>query len=179
MKIEADLQSFFLRQFPVVTPELRNLSEHFWIDLTSHVEGYFDETQQKAITKMACNRIKTSYIPLNQNWRLIVLDFIQNANWGFKPLRKKPKKPLTEEQKNSRQLFRYGWAFFQSMIILKIAVYYFGLESAENPDRTNPMWVWFFFGLSAGSLIFFAYRNRHDDRTDQEKNPDPPTEELR
>lgn len=144
--------------------EIKNLSENYWSDLTSHLSFYFSnevrlQITEKSATLLAKNRISSEF---TQAWKMVLLDFNNNNYWNFQTVTKKPKVTQTEEQKIFWKLFKYGWAFFQSMIILKIAVYYFGLESADHPDQVSSIWVWVFFSLSVSSLVFFAYRNRHD-----------------
>lgn len=144
--------------------ELKKLSKTYWIDLTGHLTGYFSLENRLAITLKAIKLVNEnlSHSPLEEAWQHVVRNFHQQNHWGFQTTSVKPVYEKTEDQKIFWKLFKYVWAFFQSMIILKIAVYYFGLESANNPDETNVIWVWIFFSLSVSSLVFFAYRNRKD-----------------
>lgn len=171
MKTEKEFSEYFLQiyqqnlQIGETSPqEIKNLSENCWSDLTSHLSFYFSNEDrlkiiEKAASLLAKNRKSHE---LMEAWKLVLLDFNKNNYWDFPPVSKKPKAGQTEEQKIFWKLFKYAWAFFQSMIILKIAVYYFGLESANHPDQVSSLWVWLFFSISLSSLVFFAYRNRHD-----------------
>ncbi|MGZ6485994.1 MAG: hypothetical protein ACXWQQ_05645 [Pseudobdellovibrio sp.] len=145
--------------------ELNAIAKNYWTDLTSHLSGYFSHADREKMTELAAQklaaRLNKGENPLAA-WPEIIRDFVAHQNWGFKTTRIKPVKKLTEDQKNSKTLFKYIWAFVQSMIVLKIAVTFFGLKSADNPNEYNPIWVWIFFGISVGSLGFFAYRNRSD-----------------
>lgn len=144
--------------------DLQNLSKNYWTDLTAHLSFYFSNEDRLEMTKKAAELLmqnKTSN-SFSEAWKLVIVDFSKNQFWNYQPVVKKPVLAQTEEQKIFWKLFKYGWAFFQSMIVLKIAVYYFGLESASNPDQVSSIWVWIFFSISFSSLVFFAYRNRHD-----------------
>ncbi len=171
MKTEQEYANLFLENciFNFTSDEAKNelaeISKNYWSDLTSHLSQYFSHEDREKITVQAAQLLQAklqSSEPLSTAWNNVVRDFLSNQQWGYKTSREKPVKKLTEDQKISKKLFKYVWAFFQSMIILKIAVYYFGLESADNPQDVSVVWVWFFFALSAGSLAFFAYRNRGD-----------------
>ena len=171
MKTEKEFSEYFRLEtgldYPVHSDDdvyLDRLSQSYWMDLTSHLTFYFAEQQRSEITKKAANFFGdlVQSQPLDEAWKSVLRDFNQKNYWDFDHQIKKPKSAQTEEQKIFWKLFKYTWAFFQAMVILKIAVYYFGLESAVHPDQTNVGWVWFFFGLSFCSLVFFAYRNRHD-----------------
>lgn len=171
VKTEKEFSSHFLQvyqnhmQTVDTRPEdLKSLADSYWTDLTAHLTFYFSNEDRLKITEKAAQQLahhKNSH-ELSHAWKMVLTDFNQNQFWGFEKVTQKPKLPQTEEQKIFWTLFKYGWAFFQSMIILKIAVYYFGLESATHPDQVSSIWVWFFFSLSVSSLFFFAYRNRND-----------------
>ncbi len=164
MKTEKEFSDYFVDSCshePVHRDLVISISKTYWMDLTTHLSGYFSNEDRLEITKIAALKLSEN---LNSNtpWAQVIRNFTQTNQWGFKTISKKPLVKQTEEQKIFWQLFKYAWALFQSMIVLKIAVYYFGLESAERPDEISVVWVWLFFGVSAGSLAFFAYRNRND-----------------
>lgn len=171
MKTEKEFSEYFLQVYQqnleisdTSPQEIKNLSETYWSDLTSHLSFYFSNEDrllitEKSATLLAKNRSSHEF---SEAWKLVLLDFNKNNYWNFSPISKKPKVAQTEEQKIFWKLFKYAWAFFQAMVVLKIAVYYFGLESATHPDQVSSVWVWIFFSISVSSLVFFAYRNRHD-----------------
>lgn len=171
MKTEKEFSNFFVEaaaqpySLSIENEQaLNDLSGNYWIDLTSHLSSYFSYEDRLQITQKAAVLLNEQLRSetFNEAWKNVLRDFNQKQQWGFQTTSIKPKKVQNEEEKIFWKLFKYVWAFFQSMVILKIAVYYFGLESASNPDQTSKIWVWLFFSLSASSLIFFAYRNRHD-----------------
>ena len=163
MKNEEEYSSLFLTSGNFKESETAtDLSKNYWSDLTSHIRGYFTHEDREAITIKAGQKLRQEIekgCSLQDGWPNVIRDFIKDNQWGYSTTKKKPEKKQTEEQKIFWKLFRYAWAFFQSMVILKIAVYYFGLESAQDNSEISPIWVWVFFALSAGSLSFFAYRN--------------------
>lgn len=167
MKTESEFSEYFLEQCEF-TPEdqqtVQLIAAQYWVDLTSHLNTYFNDADRLKITAKAAqlfsNHLRQKSL---EPWPAVVRDFVQNDYWGHRPTTQKPVEKKTEEQKIFWQLFKYGWAFFQSMIVLKIAVYYFGLESAQHPEQVSPVWVWVFFSISVSSLGYFAYRNRHDE----------------
>lgn len=177
--LNAEISSNFFESEIINNPNIyiffTQLSTNYWNDLTSHLPYFFSYEDRLAITLLASekfiNFIKSDLnksdpfkikIQLEDCWKQVLLDFNKNNYWNFQQIIKKAHVEKTEEQKIFWKLFKYAWAFIQSMIILKIAVYYFGLESADHPDQTSVAWVWIFFILSVSSLVFFAYRNRHD-----------------
>ncbi len=172
MKTEKEFSDYFFNHYihqinsdqESFKAEVENLALSYWSDLTTHITGYFSFEDRLAITELAAQKLvhELKNKTFIEAWKQVIRDFVHNQQWGYLPTSVKPKKIQTEEQKIFWKLFKYAWAFFQSMVILKIAVYYFGLESADHPNETSVFWVWFFFGLSAFSLAFFAYRNRHD-----------------
>lgn len=167
MKTEKEFADFFIdscRHDPQFNEYVLNVSKTYWVDLTTHLSGHFSNEDRLAITKKAAellsDNLKNSRTDLA--WSNVIRDFVVNSQWGYNTTNTKPTVKKTEEQKIFWRFFKYAWAFFQSMIILKIAVYYYGLESAEHPDEVSVGWVWLFFGISVGSLFFFAYRNRNE-----------------
>ncbi len=164
MKTEKEFSDYFVDSCshePNQHELVVSISKTYWMDLTTHLTGYFSNEDRLEITKIAALKLSEN-LTSNTPWAHVIRNFTQTNQWGFKTISKKPIIKQTEEQKIFWQLFKYAWALFQSMIVLKIAVYYFGLESAERPDEISVVWVWLFFGVSAGSLAFFAYRNRND-----------------
>lgn len=169
MKTEKEFSDFFVESCQLTKNDplaayVTEIAKNYWSDLTTHLSTYFSNEDRLQITQKAAELLAENLktVPTDQAWPQVIRSFVQNNYWGFQQITKKPKKKQTEEQQIFWKIFKYAWAFFQSMIVLKIAVYYFGLESAENPDQTSVLWVWFFFSVSVGSLAWFAYRNRND-----------------
>ena len=167
MKTEKEFSDFFIKscQYEIKFKDFVHvIAKNYWSDLTTHLNAYFTNEDRLKITQMAAELL-SEQLKINspdQAWINVIRHFVQNNYWGFQTISQKPKIKQTEEQQIFWKIFKYTWAFFQSMIVLKIAVYYFGLESARDPEQTSVFWVWLFFSISVGSLAFFAYRNRHD-----------------
>lgn len=167
MKTEKEFADYFIdscQHDPQFNENVLQVSKTYWMDLTTNLSGYFSNEDRLEITKKAAEllskNLKNKHI--DSAWADVIRDFTQNNQWGFRTSNKRPEIKKTEEQKIFWRFFKYAWAFFQSMIVLKIAVYYYGLESAEHPDEVSVLWVWLFFSVSVGSLFFFAYRNRNE-----------------
>lgn len=95
-------------------------------------------------------------------WNDIVADFHRGGYWGRKPFpgpAPKEKKPLTEEQRRRKELLPYIWAFVQSTIIMKLVIYYFGINSADDPSLFNYIGLGLGIFISFFSLFFFAWRH--------------------
>lgn len=94
----------------------------------------------------------------NALWIETIRDFHRTRGWGQVPLLKAPPKVLSEEQKQSREIFSYIWALLQAALITKTAIVYYGIKSTEEEGGTSQYWVVFWIFFSFSSLMFFAYR---------------------
>lgn len=98
---------------------------------------------------------------IESSWQEVVAEFHRQNHWHLPTLDRKPaapKKPLTRDQKIFREMFSYIWVFIQAALIMKIFVFYFGLNSAEDNSGYNTLFLVIALLFSAGSLGFFAYR---------------------
>lgn len=167
MKTESEFAKYFLEHCECAQEDQESvqlIATQYWTDLTAHLNTYFSDDDRLEITEKAAKLLANFLSQKRLNpWPAVVREFVQNDYWGHRTTNKKPIVKKTEEQKIFWKLFKYGWAFFQSMIVLKVAVYYFGLESAQYPEQVSAIWVWLFFAVSVSSLAYFAYRNRHDE----------------
>jgi hypothetical protein len=162
MRTEAEYQSLFIENGHLSGAEGEAIAANYWKDMTTHLNFYFSHEAREEITIRAAKELARQVsegTALTQAWQNVIRDFLQNNYWNQVQQSKKPVQKKTEEQKIFWKLFKYIWIVIQSTIILKIAIYYFGLEGASHPDQVNPNWVWLFFGFSVCSLGFFAYRN--------------------
>lgn len=126
-------------------------------------ENFFNDEDLVGIVTKASKIVVESTNSLDPSellkfWNQAVVDFHRTQYWGFTPKFTKPRRPLTEDQKIRKELFSYIWVFFQSMIVLKTAVYFFGLEYADKREPINLFLLLAAIGTSFSSLIFFAYR---------------------
>ncbi len=140
------------------------LAAHYWTDLTAHLNRYFSNEDRLLITQKAANELA---LHLKQNrphdaWKNVIRDFTASGYWGFLSISEKPAQKKTEDQKIFWKFFKYAWALFQAMVLVKIAILFVGLRAAQNPNGRNQLWVWIVCALALGSLGFFAYRNRNE-----------------
>lgn len=166
MKTEDEYRQTFLENCNLQPSEVDIIAKNYWIDLTAHLTSYFSHESREIITVTAAKKLAEKVragTPVDEAWKNVIRDFISNSYWNQPLQNRKPEVKKTEEQKIFWKLFKYVWAFFQAVIVIKIAVYYFGIEGAAHPDQTSPAWVWLFFGISVISLSAFAYRNRNDE----------------
>ncbi|QLY26825.1 hypothetical protein [Bdellovibrio sp. KM01] len=147
---------------------LTETQTQFKQDFTTN-RGFFTEADETALRAMALEKLdqelaKTGTAEINSTelrraWNTVVTDFHHNNYWNFEPTFEKRPKVLTQEQKTFREMFPYVWAVIQSGIILKTAVYYFGIRSSSDPSTENHIFLYLALATSAGTLIYFAWKN--------------------
>lgn len=89
-------------------------------------------------------------------WQKIVVDFHHTQYWGQPTQREKPPQILSEDQKRTREIFPYIWVAFQALIVMKLVISYFGLESADSDE--TPWGLYAAMAFSFLSLVSFAWR---------------------
>ncbi|WP_413561036.1 hypothetical protein [Bdellovibrio sp. HCB209] len=129
--------------------------------------GFFTEADEMSLREIAFKKLddeltklgnKTITAPeLRQSWNSVVADFHRNSYWNFQPTTAKRPKVITEEKKIFWEMFPYVWAVIQSGIVLKTAVYYFGIRSSSDPSTENHIGLYVALATSAGTLIYFAW----------------------
>lgn len=131
----------------------------------SPTDGYFSNEAKEILAREGARRLaqaltaRGSVIDLpeiQEEWQKIVTDFHKASYWGQSTQRQKPAKILTEEQKRTRELFPYVWIAFQALIVMKLVISYFGLESADSDE--TPWLLYLAIAFSFCSLVFFAWR---------------------
>jgi hypothetical protein len=129
-------------------------------DLFSLSHGAFRYADREKILSEAARREAGG-----EAWPDIVRDFHTSQHWGFEVLpmgHPETKPPVTESDKNAREVRAFFWTAFQSLLILKAFVLYFGLNYAIHHDDASGSFYGWGLGISvafsAGSLIFFAIR---------------------
>lgn len=129
-------------------------------------DGHWTAQDREAILNEAFRRLEEQS-PVDETrrrelWHEIVVDFHRSRFWGRTPTpgrAPKEKKPISEERKRWRLLFPYIWAFLQATIVMKLVIYYFGINSADDPSVFNYVGLGVGIFLSFASLIFFAWRH--------------------
>ena len=166
MKTEKEFSEFFIDSCSGAGEQdfINHLSAHYWSDLTTHLNRYFSNEDRLSITSRAAQALSANLQTqtAEEAWKNVIRSFVAGNCWGFVSQDKKPHAKKTEEQLIFRKFFKYTWVLIQAMILVKIAILFFGLRSAENPDQVSSLWVWVICAFSVGSLGLFAYRNRKD-----------------
>lgn len=133
-------------------------------DLFSISSGDLSVEDRHEVVKLALNRMKGG-----ETWSSIVTDFHRSGYWGFRLLPKNhpsSKKPLSEEQVQTRDVRRFFWTAIQSLVIMKGIILYFGLNYAIEREayyggRDTDFYAWG-LGISVfvsfGGLLLFAIR---------------------
>lgn len=142
----------------------RNISQDLW----KSAGGTWSESSENIFRHMAMEKLAksvhgTSREDYQKAWNETVRDFHQNY-WGEKRLLKKEKKPKTEEQKIFWELFSYIWMMLQATLVVKTAVFYFGIKSANEDSSEGKIYVTLAILFSFVSLFFFAYRKSKNDK---------------
>ena len=149
---------------------LLEISKNIEADFFSNLSAHFTHAEQTEITKLAAQKLheQLTLIPnpvpfsqLKNAWNQVCQDYHQNQHWGFIPHKKTAPAPIIEnpeQKKIQKQLRSYIWTAFQSLIILKVTIYYFGLKFAKDTSTENKIILICAIAFSAGSLLFFAIR---------------------
>lgn len=129
--------------------------------------GFFTEEDEKTLREMALQKLDEELVKLGpkhvtaaelrQSWNSVVSDFHRNRYWNFHPTFEKRPQVMTEEKRIFWEMFPYVWAVIQSAIVLKTAVYYFGIRSSNDPTAENHLGLYLALATSAGTLIYFAW----------------------
>lgn len=149
---------------------LLEISKNIEADFFSNLSAHFSQEEQTEITQLASQKLyqritslpsPISFSQLQLAWNQVCQDYHQNQHWGFIP-RKKTAPTLIienpEQKKIQKQLRGYIWTAFQSLIIMKVTIYYFGLKFAKDTSTENKIILICAIAFSAGSLLFFAIR---------------------
>jgi hypothetical protein len=154
-----------------LTPEaqfyLREIEKNLKSDLAAPSNLYYSHETFKVLSHTALEKLKLrlNQLPgpielgtLREAWQQTVTDYYTANSWGFQPQTAKPPKILTEDDIVRKELWPYIWVVIQSMIILKTVVYYFGIQTSDDPSPLNKALLGLALGTSAFTLIFFAWR---------------------
>jgi len=154
-------KSLNLKLQTIAQDHLKDLSPTHGRHYASEVQDQITIEAARRFRQLVMNEMNSTLTDarLSELWRSIVTDFHRNANWGHKPeLKSKPRSPLTHEQKISNELFPYVWALVQAVVVMKAAVYYFGMQSSNEPSFQNDIFFALALIISFGSLFIFAWR---------------------
>ena len=95
---------------------VKELSTHYWTDLTSHLNRYFSNEDRVRITQKAAEVLSQNLQKStpDEAWKDVIRSFIAPGNWGFLSQEKKPALERTEEQKIFWKFFKYASVCFSS-----------------------------------------------------------------
>lgn len=116
-----------------------------------------------AMEKLAAYLKGDSRSDYEEAWKEVVRDFHRNY-WGEVRLKKKEKKPESQEKQIFWELFSYIWVMIQATLVTKTAVFYFGLKSAQEDSIEGKVYVTLAILFSFVSLIWFAYRKSRNSK---------------
>lgn len=142
---------------------LEEVSRNLELDLFSNLRAHFSYEEKLQILKIAAEKF-TKELPqqspdLRASWSALVVDFHRNSYWGFLPtLNRAEPPPLTENQKVTKELFPFVWVLVQSVVIMKAAVYYFGMQSSNEPSDKHTYLFIAVLLVAFGSPFLFAWR---------------------
>lgn len=156
-----------------------SIAQDLWQSCGGHwsresVERFRSLAMQKFAATLASRPSETAETPetpekpeterklLLSAWVEVVRDFHQDQ-WQERPLAKKEKKILTEQDRIFKELFAYIWVLLQTLFVTKTAVFYFGLKSAQEDSSEGKIYVFLAILFSFGSLFWFAYRKSKKD----------------
>jgi len=146
---------------------IKDLAKQQKADFASPSGDYFSLENQEKISQEAARKLSQALqgkqpseigiALVREEWQKIVADFYRQNAWGYTTQKQKPPKVLTKDQKITRELAPYIWAVFQAWIVMKLVIYYFGMEAADNPEDSH-IFLYLGLGFSFCSLVFFAWR---------------------
>ncbi len=120
------------------------------------------EAQAQILTLLESRQRELGSAPSESEWRDWVIDFHRSGHWGVES--RAPGAPEAPQPARPASMFRFIWSAFQSLIILKAFVLYFGLSYAIDSTRFNLIGLIVSISVSFGSLLWFAIRqSRHDE----------------
>ena len=120
------------------------------------------EAQAQILDQLELKQREATSPVTDDMWRAWVVDFHRTGHWGVASLSPGTQAAPTPPKPTS--MFRFIWSAFQSLIILKAFVLYFGLSYAIDSTRLNLVGLVVSIAVSFGSLLWFAIRqSRHDE----------------
>lgn len=120
------------------------------------------EAQAKILDQLESRQRESAKPMSDELWREWVIDFHRSGHWGIES--RAPGVQVDPAPPRPASMFRFIWSAFQSLIILKAFVLYFGLSYAIDSTRFNLIGLIMSISVSFGSLIWFAIRqSRHDE----------------
>lgn len=168
----SELSQFFLQILRSLgSPrELETKADSVESDLfsSSFEKHSFDEKKQ--ILELAARDFLSHYqktFDAKLAWEQVVRDFHRN-HFGINPhLHLKTEETQSPQQfQSSRrraQIFRFFWPAFQTLVLMKVVILYFGLQAANQTEEAHYWMLGAAVLFSLGNLVYFAWRNRQNE----------------
>ncbi len=157
------------------------LFKNYLLDLTP-VPGFsFSEKQilfltQKAVDEFAQqlrvqkkSGFEKSYAAA---WKVVVEDFHRSHCWGLEAGIKKTLTPKKSPEKKKESVIPYIWTAIQALLVMKVVILYFGLQTEDVAHPNNKFYVFGAILFSMLSLFYFAWKNHRKNSENQNKEPE-------
>ncbi|MGE0632530.1 MAG: hypothetical protein AB7O96_08990 [Pseudobdellovibrionaceae bacterium] len=168
--------------FPAdVTESLREISCGLSSDFSSFGHGYLTDANRILVydkaSLMFAHKMDHGNLTAEltrKYWQEVVQDFYANDHWGLILTHQKPKK----ENKMFEEGWPYVWGFFQTAILMKVVVYYFGLDVAKEPTLENKLTLIGLLSFSACSMAFTAWKISRREKKKQSADSDSKSSDV-
>lgn len=146
---------------------LQEIIQNIPQDLSPDSPGYFSHETQELLLQDAGQRLAkllsaapqpVTFHDLRAGWDTVLVDYHRNNNWNYPTQSQKPEKILTQDQKNSRELFSYVWMMLRSLILLKTVVYYYGMHTATEPSTYHSVLLYVSLLLLLANMVYFVWK---------------------
>lgn len=145
---------------------LKEILQNLPQDLAPDRPGYYTDETLQSLSAEAARRLRqdletqphpVDFPTLRASWAGVLTDYHRNNNWNYPLIDKKPSRPLTAEQKSAREVAIYVWIAIQTVLVLKTAVFYFGMHSASQPSETNNVMLVVTIVSLLATLVYFIW----------------------
>jgi hypothetical protein len=146
-------------------PVLESLSDLQKKDLRSLPWGYFSESDLERIYALAAQKWAQQQLENSnkmQAWGEVLREFHSSKYWGIAVSVNRPKPTTKASPTEAKKMFFYIWTAFQSLIVMKAIILFFGLVGVEDDRSDYKIYMLLAILFSFGNLIFFAYRNLNE-----------------
>lgn len=157
-----------------VAEALQEISKQLDSDFSSIGHGHLSHEARLTAYLMAAEKLgeKMCHGTLTESstrkfWQEVVQDFYQNNHWGLVLTHQPPPKLITNPVRH--EIWPYIWGFFQTAILMKWVVYYFGLEMSRAPTPEYTVIFYGLLGFTILSMTFTTWRLMKKEKKDNDK----------
>ncbi|MEI7973050.1 MAG: hypothetical protein WCH11_01645 [Bdellovibrio sp.] len=168
----SELSQFFLQVLRSMDAprELEMRADSMESDLFSSSFEQHTFEEKKRILEIAARNFLSQYhhtTDANRAWQQVVRDFHRDHYGIDRHLHLKSEQTQSPTQllssRRSSQIFRFFWPAFQTLVLMKVVILYFGVQAANQAEET-PYWMLGAAVLfSLGNLVYFAWKNRRNE----------------